>query len=497
MAVAPDFVERMSSVDLAWLRMDSPRNLMMITGVLILNQALDLNRFKQLVYQRLLRYPRFVSKVVLDRKGFSATWQVDKNFDLDHHIVPARLTGKADKAALENLMARLATQALPKQHPLWQFHVVERYVQADGSIKSALIVRLHHCIADGIALINLMLSLTSSNPELEPRPHKPKISAVRGQSSTGWEEGLAALVARIEPMAQPARLGEFLSLMSQLASDVMHIATMPDDSRTRLKGKPGLQKRVAWNEPLPLREVKAVSKALGCSVNDVLLSCVSGALGTYLRQQGQPTDGCEIRAMVPVNLRHGVSKDPAKALGNKFGLVPLTLPVGMQHPVQRLYEIRQRMQALKGSYQALLSYAVLNAMGVLPDAVQHQVIEFLASKATAVMTNVPGPQQTLYMAGARIDQILFWVPQSGDIGLGVSILSYNQSVQFGLISAHNLVPEPERIIHFFEPEFEKLLMLTLLSPWTEDDLDAAAVHEALEPRTTKTRHRRRRAASRA
>jgi hypothetical protein len=144
MAVAADFTERMSSVDFAWLRMDSPRNLMMITGVLVLNQSLDLPQFRQLVYQRLLCHPRFVSKVVPDRNNTGATWQVDKNFDLDRHIVCSRLSGKADKSALERLMAKLAVQALPKQHPLWQFHVIDRYVQPDGSVKSALIVRLHH-----------------------------------------------------------------------------------------------------------------------------------------------------------------------------------------------------------------------------------------------------------------------------------------------------------------------------------------------------------------
>jgi diacylglycerol O-acyltransferase len=495
--VAENFTERMSKVDLAWLRMDSPRNLMMITGVLILNQGVDLICFKQVVCERLLRYPRFVSQVIQDRKNFSAVWQQDKNFDLDRHIVPAKLTGRADKAALERLVAKLAAQALSKDHPLWQFHVIDRYVQPDGSIKSALIVRLHHCMADGMALINLMLSMTSTKPGAERYQEEKNISKVAKHTLPAWEQTLATLLLQLESWAQPSRLGDSLSIMTQLASDLMQIISMPDDSRTCLKGKPAVQKRVAWNEPLALHEVKAVSRALGCSVNDVLLSCVSGAMGTYLRQQGQPTQGCEIRAMVPVNLRRGISDDPRQALGNKFGLVPLTLPVGIEHPLQRLYEIRTRMQALKGSYQALLSYAVLGAMGYLPEAVQQQVTAFLASKASAVMTNVPGPQQALYMAGARIEQILFWVPQSGDIGLGVSILSYDQQVQFGLIAAHNLVPEPEKIIQYFEPEFEKLLMLTLLCPWTEDDLDVTAAHAALVRKPIQPRHRRPRATQRA
>jgi diacylglycerol O-acyltransferase len=242
------------------------------------------------------------------------------------------------------------------------------------------------------------------------------------------------------------------------------MAMMADDSPTLLKGKPIGAKRVAWGEPLPLDQVKAVGKALNCSVNDVLLACVAGAIGGYLREQGDEPAGKEIRAMVPVNLR---PLDKAYQLGNRFGLVPLVLPIGIANPIERVYAVRARMNELKGSYQPLLAFAVLSVAGLLIKPVQDALLGMFAKKATAVMTNVPGPAKPLKFCGSTLRQTMFWVPQSGDIGVGVSILSYGGGVQFGLITDKKLCPEPQKIIDLFEPEFEKLLMVTLMLPWDE------------------------------
>jgi WS/DGAT/MGAT family acyltransferase len=237
---------------------------------------------------------------------------------------------------------------------------------------------------------------------------------------------------------------------------------MPNDSETRFKGTPGEAKVVAWAEPISLEEVKAVERVLACSVNDVLLSCVAGALRDYLEEKGDDTEGIELRAMVPVNLR---PIEQAGKLGNHFGLVALELPVGMANPLARLYELRRRMLALKGSYQAILSLGLLAAVGMGPKVLQEKVLGLMSSKGTAVMTNVPGPKDKRYLAGVRIEQQMFWVPQSGNIGMGVSILSYGGGVQFGLITDQQLVPDPEAIIGRFAEEFDKLLLLTLMEPW--------------------------------
>jgi diacylglycerol O-acyltransferase len=239
----------------------------------------------------------------------------------------------------------------------------------------------------------------------------------------------------------------------------------------RFKGALGTLKTVAWADPLPLDEVKAVGKALGCSINDVLLSMAAGALRDYLLDKGDAVDDLEIRAIVPVNLR------PAGAgrnLGNHFGLVFLDLPIGMEHPLERVYEVRRRMQALKGSYQPAIALALLSAVGYGPRVLQEQVTHLLGANASAVMTNVPGPQHPLYFAGKRIVEQDFWVPQSGGIGMGVSILSYDGRIQFGVITDAGLVPDPARIVGRFGDEFAKLLWLALMTPWVDDEADADA-----------------------
>jgi diacylglycerol O-acyltransferase len=368
------------------------------------------------------------------------------------------------------------------------------------------VARIHHCIADGIALVRVMLSLTDDAPDApigrapnrtRRRPDKdhaagtlellvqPVAGALRGAVRLSGE----AVEKYLALLRDPGHVIDYARAAAQVTEDVAALATMADDSRTRFKGRPRRQKRVAWSEPLPLNEVKAVGKALACSVNDVLLASVAGSLGAYLSACGDPVTGVEVRAMVPVNLRRPGSDEQ---LGNRFGLVPLLLPVGLANPFERVYTVRARMEALKGSYVAPISLALLEVMGLLPRPVQQEVLDLLANKATAVMTNVPGPQQPLYLAGRRLAEIMFWVPQSGNIGMGVSILSYNGGVQFGLITDAGLVPDPERIITRFRSEFDKLLLALLMEPWDAQrnprdiERDLAAALRAARRRVAET-----------
>jgi diacylglycerol O-acyltransferase / wax synthase len=463
--------EKMSTVDTAWLRMDSKSNLMMIVGIHVFESSLDIKALRVVVSERLLSFRRFKQKVEMEATG--AWWVDDKHFDLDNHIKQFRLI-PAEKGAktgsdkdLQALVGKLSMEPLNPEQPLWQFCLVENY---DGS--NALVARIHHCIADGIALVAVTMSLTDSAPPMQgskrqesdgaPNPWMPYINPITkgtikaiSASGTAWSKSLQIL-------AQPDRLVDYAQIAAQVLKDAAKIAMMPNDTPTKLKGKPGTAKAVAWNKPLPLDEVKAVSKALNCSINDVLLSCVAGALRNYLLQHEPVAKDTELRAMVPVNLR--ALKDAYK-LGNKFGLVPLTLPVGMINPIARVLEVQRRMNELKTGYQAFLSFGVLGLVGATPKPVQTQVLDILARKASAVMTNVPGPQTPLYVGGAKVKQMLFWVPQSGDIGLGVSILSYNGGVQFGVITDTELCDEPQHIIDGFEPEFNKLVYTLSLLPY--------------------------------
>jgi WS/DGAT/MGAT family acyltransferase len=468
--------ERMSKVDTAWLRMDSQSNLMMIVGVWTLQPRVRYEDLCRRVEERLLKYDRFRQRVQEDAAG--ASW-VEHPVKIEEHVVREKLPRRRGATAQELLQDRvgeLAMVPLDRSRPLWQIHLVEDY---DGG--SAMIVRIHHCIADGIALISVTMSLVDGGAPPPPRQRKDKAAGAEdwiaeslikpltdltvkalGAAGDGAAKSLGLLHDPHKAMSGSVDLAK---LAYQVLSDAAALALMPDDSRTRLKGKPGAQKRVAWCPPLPLDEVKAVSKALNCSINDVLLSCVAGAIGEYLRSQGDDVTGQEIRAMIPVNLR---PLEQAHKLGNRFGLVPLVLPIGIENPIERVYEVRRRMNALTGSTQPLLAFGLLAVAGLLVKPAQDAMLGLFGRKTTAVMTNVPGPREKLKFLGATLEQSMFWVPQSGDIGLGVSILSYGGGVQFGVITDTALCPQPQKIIDEFEPEFAKLSIVTLMLPWGEE-----------------------------
>lgn len=479
--------ERMSKVDTAWLRMDSPSNLMMIVGVWTLQPGISYDALCERVQERLLTYNRFTQRVVEDAAG--ASWLTDRNFDITNHVVREKLIrprkGQTQQSVLQERVGILAMQPLDPKRPLWQFHLVEDYVDESGNKGSALLVRIHHCIADGIALISVTMSLVDGGAAPPSRRRREAPESAEDWIANTLIKPLTGMTVKALGMAGDGAAGALNALrdpekavstsklnsagMAKLAWQVMNdaaaLALMPDDSPTRLKGKPGTAKRVAWCRPIPLAEVKAVGKALNCSVNDVLLSCVAGAIGDYLRSKGDAVDGKEIRAMVPINLR---PLDQAYKLGNRFGLVPLVLPIGMQNPIERVFDVRRRMNSLKGSTQPLLAFGMLSVAGMLVKPAQEALLNLFGRKTRAVMTNVPGPVKKLKLCGSTLEQSMFWVPQSGDIGLGVSILSYGGGVQFGVITDTTLCPDPQAIIDAFEPEFARLSVVTLMLPWGDE-----------------------------
>jgi hypothetical protein len=156
----------------------------------------------------------------------------------------------------------------------------------------------------------------------------------------------------------------------------------------------------------------------------------------------------------------------------------LDLPVGEGNPVRRLERVADCMNQLKNSRQAIVAYGLLAALGMAPQPLQELALELFSRKATAVATNVPGPQQPLYMAGCRLREMMFWVPQTGSIGVGVSIMSYNGRVHFGLIADARLIPDPDAVIRRFGAEFEKLLYLALMGNW-DHALDPAGAEALL------------------
>jgi diacylglycerol O-acyltransferase / wax synthase len=479
--------ERMSSVDMTWLRMDRPANPMVIVGFFTLAGPVNLNELEATIAERFLTIPRFKQRV--ESRAGEYWWVDDAYFDESRHIKRVRLPGDADQSELQRYVAQLASEHLDKARPLWRLHIVEDY---QGG--AAIIVQIHHAIGDGMALVGLLLSMTDGGDrrvwKAHSRAEPPAWLSVPGLKTLQKSLGITTELLQ-EAKALAASPAKTAKIGAGVAGELAWLLLMPEDSRTRFKGKPSGNKRVAWTDTIPLHEVKAVGNALGCTINDVLLASVAGALCQYLKDKGDPVEGVEIRALVPVDMRKSYE---AGQLGNKFGIVGVELPVGIENPLMRLYEVHRRMQALKQSLEPPVTLGLFAALGYAPQMLQDRLFDLLIHRATAVMTNVPGPQTPLYLGGAEIKQVMFWVPQSGDIGMGVSILSYNGMVQFGLVTDAQMAPDPEAIIAHFRPQFDQLVYYVLMSSWGDADEDAKRATLHLETEAPKAPARKSRAA---
>jgi WS/DGAT/MGAT family acyltransferase len=458
----PALRESMSGTDLAWLRMERPTNPMMVVGVMTFATRLRLADLRALLASRLLRFERFRE---LPRSDIGGThWEADPNFDLNAHLHALTLRPRATQKDLETAVGKLASTPLDPHLPLWQMHLIERFRKG-----SALIARFHHCYADGIALLRVIGELMddapcdANAPEASAQPGTvsgiplvgPAFDFVQSLGGAAVDVVSASLHALTHPLETAAVARQ----VSNAAAELARIATLSDDPPTLLRHRLSTHKRVAWAEPLSLQEVKTIAHALDCTVNDVLLATVAGAIGKYMSERQPVAADLTVRALVPVNMR---AADAAPTLGNRFGLVFASLPIGERNPLARLLMTHRDMQQLKTSAQPLMSLWLLAGMGLLPNAIEEQAIEVFTRKASLVISNVPGPQQPLHLAGARIEQELFWVPQAGSIGVGISLLTYDGRVNFGVMSDANVITDPERVAALFAAEFEKLLLCVVL-----------------------------------
>jgi diacylglycerol O-acyltransferase len=448
------------NVDASWLRMDDPTNLMVVTGVLVLDTPVTAPQVRAMLKKGLLRFRRFTSRVVLPPAGVgSPSWEPDPDFSLSRHFKVARLKAPADERALQAFVSRLLGQPFAPERPLWSFHFIPSY---QGG--SALVARIHHCIGDGLALVHVLLSMTDGSPE--PSSEEEGVDLPWDDPGTegplartaSWAITLPRRVAAgaNDLLEHPGRLAELALLASGSAASIANLLALTPDPATAFKGPLSVTKKVAWSRAFDLDEFKAIGHVTGSTVNDILMAGLAGGLRRYLLGRGEVPRDLDVRGVVPVNLR---PPEESNQLGNRFGLVFLALPLGLEDPLDRLFEVRRRMRELKNSPQALAIYQVLWMMGVAPKPVFDLVLELFASKGTAVVTNVVGPRTTIAMAGAPLRQAMFWVPSAGRLGMGVSLLSYAGKVWMGLQCDAGLVPDPDRVLEGFEAEVGALLQL--------------------------------------
>jgi WS/DGAT/MGAT family acyltransferase len=339
----------------------------------------------------------------------------------------------------------------------WQFHVV------DGPTGgSTVVARLHHCIADGIALASVLLSLTDDadsgdNEEGTPpttshtSPRRPGIVA---RVDDGATDVAAVTGIAVGATTQPLRRAWNTAVLGVgLVATGLRILFAARDPRTRLHVRLGTRKGASWTEPIELDRLKAIGRAYGATLNDVLLAVTAGALRRHLLAHGErPHD---LRIFMPVNLRPAGQPVPT-SLGNRFGLIFMSLPISLDDAEQRVRAVHARTQRLKAGRQAAATFAILTIIGALPVWGHRLAARLLGAKSSAVVTNVPGPREAVTLAGARVDRLMFWVPQAGSVGLGVSILSYAGTVTVGIAADRNVINDPAELAQEVAAEISEL-----------------------------------------
>ncbi len=397
-----DRSQRMRFADAAWLGLDRPENRLVVTAVLRLSGVLDLGELRDLVQERMIEaHPRF--RQLPRRSAVRALrprWRSDPTFDVAQHVVDTTPAEPCDDAGLQRLAGELVSRALDPDRPAWQIHLVRR----DGG-GSALVARFHHSLADGTALASVLLRLTdSATPGPDPVPR-------RGPARSPARRAIESSRAAVAMLATIARL--LLSL---------------GEPPTHLRGALGPDKLLALTRPHDLDGVRDLARARGVSINDVLLAATAGGLRHHLLEQGSAV--ADLRALVPVDLRGGQAV-PAD-LGNLFGVVVVRLPVGRPDPVERLRAVTHRTLRRKLSAEAGGTFLLLRVVGALPHFARALAVAVLEESVSMVVTNVPGPRQQLRIGSCPIEDVAFWAPTVGRVGLGVSLFSYAGTVTVGV-----------------------------------------------------------------
>lgn len=407
--------DALTHADAARLWMSSPENPMVVTAVLPLDGPLDASTFRDLLHERLLVRDRFRARIDLPRLPWeSPRWREDPRFDIDRHVARVSLPPGSGEATLAFAVSELASAPVPVNHPPWRAWIVDG--AGPGSV---LVMRVHHAVADGLALLGVLFALSDEGAGAESPA--PAIVPVRSSRLT------------------PADLLRGASTLGEL---VLQGA----DRGLALDGNLGPRKRVAWSRPVDLDAVHAAARSADAHIHDVVLAALAGALRRSLA--ARPTE--PLHALVPLALPH-----PAGALGNRYASVYVDLPVHVDDPVARLRLVRD--SALRARAGLPLGIALADALGALGGVVHHAGTRMLSRRASVVASNVPGPTSPLHVGGRAITALRFAAPSPGTIPLSAGVASYAGKLSLTVLADAHLTVAPEALAGRYDAELAALL----------------------------------------
>ena len=436
--------EYLPSTDNAWLRMDDRTNRMVVTGVIFFEEPLSYDDLKERFEERLLLFDRFRQRLVEPWHGFRPRWEADPLFDIDNHLTHVALPEPGGEQELQRFVGDTMGEPLDRDKPLWHCWLVE-----GGGGGNALVVRIHHALADGFALLYVLFSLADDPDAIElPFGELPPLP--------GTDSGASDRSAETDRGSDVSGRGESLLRGAKATAEALESFPAHREPLTPLRGKPGASKTAVWTRTYPLDAVKSTARPYDATVNDVLMAATAGAYRRYIESQGHGVpESLELTTTMPINLKPLQKRD--EQLGNYFGLGFVELPVGKKELSDRVSAIKSRTGELKQGTEAYTMYSLLTAVGSMPDAVQNNASKAFRRRVTSVVTNVPGPLDTVEIAGKEVDDIMFWAPTTEDIGLGVSIFSYDGGVRIGVATDDKVVAEPDLLADAFDDELSEIL----------------------------------------
>jgi WS/DGAT/MGAT family acyltransferase len=459
--------ERLSNLDASFLALETRTTHMHVGAVAIFapgpqvgDEGVDIDTVRQLILSRLDQIPRYRQRLANVPLEGAPVWVDDEHFHLDYHVRHIALPHPGSTEQLKDLAGRLMSQQLDRSKPLWELYIVEG-LESGGF---ALIAKIHHCMIDGVSGIDLMAVLLDFTPEFElnePKPWAPRTAPngteliVREASRT-----VSSLLAGI--LRAPSEIGVWAASWSDKAKAAgasLSSGWLTQTDKTSLNGPIGGSRAFDWIQ-LPLDDIKKIKNAHGVTVNDVMLAIVAGAVRAYLTDVGGVTEEemkeTEFRIMAPVSVR---AKDEAGTLGNKVAMWLMELPIAEADPAKRVQIVNKETKNLKETDQALGASTLVEVSTGAPATIISLAAR-LAGRArpfNMTVTNVPGPQFPLYLAGSEMLATYPLVPLWQSHGAGIAMFSVRGMVDIGINMDRDLIGDPTRLGKCLEEAFVELL----------------------------------------
>ncbi len=454
---------RLSPADAAWLYSEWEKNNQTVSSLMWLDREIDPDLFTAIVQERIVdKYPTFHQRLRPSRNPlYLPHWEDDPQFDIANHVEVIELA-EGSKDELRAIVSQQRGQLLDRERPLWKMYVIQGYHGNTTAIHS----RIQHSIADGWALVRLVLSLCDDREIVErpttidkPRRRKrdlvgklaaPVVDIVRNPVEVVQETLAVAL--------HPMRFIEFSTDAAgagvEATKNAVELVLAPRPGKTILHGKVSGDKRVDWIEPIPLQPIKDIGRAIDATINDVLLAVLTNTLRKYLVEKDALTVD-DLFTSMPVSLRRP-DADLPRTLGNRFGIVPVLLPVGIEDPIEQVEEIKRRIDDIKESQMPIVSFGLISALSLTTADVEKLIQNITQDHSIGVTTNVPGPRHPIYVAGGKVLGSWGMGGLSGDMNLSFGIYTLNGELNFAVHSDTGITQDPERILDLFLESIEEL-----------------------------------------